>query len=193
MTWTTRLGELAGFDVLDVRWRDAWAVIARGERAKGRPWAQGLLWSLKLHAWIVSLDADPSTCRTCGGLIRADHARARYCGTPCRKVAYRAREKKQPTAWADEVARAQEALADWRREATLAQRALRRWQQAGPALIMPPDWTRYDPVVALPSHCATHCRGACPHTDGGICLYAATAVPFSDDLTEEQEPWSTDD
>lgn len=184
MSWTSRLHGLAGFSAPDIHWRDVWVIIARGERAKGRDWAQGLLWSLKRHAWIIALDNESTTCRACGGKIQATHALARYCSTACRKVAFRRRDKGTPTDWQQTVAEANEALAAWRREVGLAQRAMRRWQRTGPPLIMPPDLTRYDHLPVLPERCQTICGGACPHTDGGACLYAATVDPenhFSDD------------
>lgn len=185
MSWTLRLDELARFVAPDVRWRDVWAVIARGERSdKGRDWSTGLLWSLKRNAWLVDLDDDPTTCRACGGRITGGHALALYCSTACRKVAFRCRSKGTSTPWAQTAAEARAALADWRRQVDLAHRTVRRWERKaeGPLVISPPDWTRFDHLPVLPERCEDRCGGACPHTGGGVCLYASTAV---EDLDHE--------
>ena len=182
MTWTDRLDELGGHSA-DVRWRQVWALIARGERmrGKGRDWTRRTLWTLKRASWLVALAADPRTCRACGARIESRHAAALYCTVACRKVAYRRREAKELTPFEAEVARAQEEIAEIRSEMKRGLSALKRWKKAG-VWIPPPDFARLDHVPALPDRCASMCAdGACPHTDGGLCLYLETAAMFADE------------
>ena len=171
--WATRLNELAVFRPT-TEWADVWALMVRGQRVRSLQWIEEQLWQWKFAAWVLLLDADPTTCRSCGGRIDKAHALSRYCQTACRKVAFRRRKAGDFTPFESLVAEARQSLKQVRHEIQLAHRGLRRLGKG--AFTFPPDLTRLDHLPKIPPRCGAGCeRGSeCTHTQKGVCLFAAT-------------------
>lgn len=182
--WPERLAELGHHVATELEWDQVWAIIARELRLRSVSAAGAQLWRLRFASWIVSLDADPRTCRYCGGAIDETLSiRATYCTTACRKAAFRARQANEPSPFEIEVSRAQRTLVELRQHAAMGQRALRRWMKTG-IPIEPPDWTTLDHVPMLPPPCEGGCGdGPCTRTQGS-CLYSRSTRPVHD-ATEE--------
>lgn len=181
--WPSRLAELGQHIATELDWDQVWAIIARELRLHDSNAAAAQLWRLRFASWIVSLAADPRTCRYCGNQIDETlSTRAAYCTTACRKAAFRARQANELSPFDEEVSRSNRTLAELRQQATTSQRALRRWGKMGIS-VEPPDWTALDHVPMLPAPCDGGCDGPCSRTQG-ICLYAHTTRPVHD-ATEE--------
>lgn len=187
MTWADRIDELGAFRAEGVRWdTELWPMMARAERQRGNIWLAKQLWTLKFHAWILYVNQQPETCRTCGGRIDGGHKLSRYCTTACRKVAHRRRKGDQSTEWAQRVMQSRTKLAEVRSEMARARRWYKNNHVRGePPAINPPNLTRIDHLPWLPARCGEGCRSnsVCTITKAA-CLYAASGVDLGDDDQE---------
>lgn len=174
--WTGRLSELATYRQPGADWKDVWALIVEGQRKHTSAWIEEKLWTWKMANWILSIRDDAATCRTCGGRIPGPTALSRYCSTGCRKSAHRCRIAQKPTAFGVQVDKAIADLKEVDLEISRAHRTLRRLQRASHAFTFPPDLTRLDHLPILPQRCGAGCErnSACSHTEGSVCLFAAT-------------------
>lgn len=181
MSFDARWMEFDAARVQDPPWPDVWSLACRALVAGGGTRdLEAYLWRWRWSGWILQLDADPSTCRVCGGRIGASgeviHGRRSSCSNACRQIRARCRAKVEPTPWAERVSEAHAMRAQLLEEASAASKwHLRRRVLHPSSVVLPPDWTRLRHAPDLPARCDRTCdrNAACEHTQAGPCVFAS--------------------
>jgi hypothetical protein len=172
--WPGRLAEIGSFRST-IPWDELWPLLALAQAEKGIPWLERILWRFRLHQWILALDDDERTCRTCGAMVSPPDPLRRYCSTACRKVAFRRRQGRERTAIEQVVLEAHRDLSRLQIEVDHAQ-AWMALQRRRKRILLPPDLLRIDHLPELPARCGAACSesGKTCVATGSVCLYAAT-------------------
>ena len=168
-----RLRELAFFPT-PLSFRDLWMLVVRSRIREGDDWLRGYLWEYRSLSWVVSLEQSRS-CRCCGSaLSNHEHPGKVYCSNACKLKSHRAKKAGKKTPFGHAVNEARKRL-------TVLELELEDCYESFPedrlrGTVLPPDFSRFDHVPALPQRCG-RCSGGrtdCRHT-GHVCLFAATA------------------
>lgn len=160
-------------DLYDVPQPDLWVLMARAQVSESAAWLSGWLWRFRVCTWMTS-GATDEHCHACGARLPAGlTSRAKFCSTACRVRSHRASKDSGLTPLGAAIEAHRVELRQLEKELE----SLRRWYARNRSMqVVPPDLLKIQHLPRLPGRCGSGCsRGSgCSHTDGSVCLFAAT-------------------
>lgn len=160
-------------DLYDVPQADLWVLMARAQVSESVSWLSGWLWRLRACSWMTS-PAVGEHCQACGCRLSPGlTSRAKFCSTACRVRSHRSSKDSGFTPLGASVESHRSELRQLEKELDV----LRRWYARNRSMqVVPPDLLKVQHLPRLPGRCGSGCgRGSgCSHTDGSVCLFAAT-------------------